>query len=185
MCFYPNSHFWSGLIYHFFILNLLIVFFNFWNFAGIFLKFDFCFLKISKLYFQSQFPILEVLFYNFFFIWGFLDDFIHHSGMVFLVPIFATRDGVAPLAINPNILGRLIRSFRHLEHLNPSIISYSIGRARMVQQLRRRNRTEEQNRTEYSWLRGCDYCWNISYQYLSISSYKFTNQNPLEANDVK
>ena len=53
---------------NFFILNLLIVFFNFWNFAGIFLKFDFCFLKISKLYFQSQFPILEVLFYNFFFI---------------------------------------------------------------------------------------------------------------------
>ena len=41
--------------------------------------------------------------------------------------------------------GTLIRSFRHLEHQNPSINSGDIGRARSVQQFQG-NRTEERRR---------------------------------------
>ena len=41
------------------------------------------------------------------------------------------------LANDPIMLGTLIRSFRHLEHQNPSIISGDISRARSVQQFRR------------------------------------------------
>ena len=62
------------------------------------------------------------------------DDFIHSSGIVLLVPFLATREVVAPLANDPIILGRWIWSLRHLECQKPSIISDSIGRARMVQQ---------------------------------------------------
>ena len=43
--------------------------------------------------------------------------------------------------------GTSIRSFRHLEHQNPSIISEDIGRARSVQQFRRNGGgTEEERR---------------------------------------
>ena len=38
---------------------------------------------------------------------------------------------MAPLANDPIMLGTSIRSFRHLEYQNPSIISEDIGRARM------------------------------------------------------
>ena len=65
------------------------------------------------------------------------DDFIHSSGIIFLVPILAAMAAAAPLANDPIMSGRSIRSFRHLNHQNPSIISDSIGRARMVQQFRR------------------------------------------------
>ena len=65
------------------------------------------------------------------------DDFIHSSGIIFLVPFLATREAVAPLANDPIMSGRSIWLFRHLERQNPSIISDSIGRARMVQQFRR------------------------------------------------
>ena len=41
-------------------------------------------------------------------------------------------EAVAPLANDPIMSGRSIQSFRHLEHQNPSIISDSIGRARMA-----------------------------------------------------
>ena len=50
-----------------------------------------------------------------------------------LVPILATRELVAPLASDPIMLGRSIRSFRDLEHQNPSIISDSIDSARCGQ----------------------------------------------------
>ena len=39
---------------------------------------------------------------------------------------------MAPLANDPIMSRRLIRSFRHLEYQNPSIISDSIGRVRMA-----------------------------------------------------
>ena len=53
---------------------------------------------------------------------------------------------MASLANDPIMLGRLIRSFRHLEHQNPSILSDYIGRARMVQQfLRSRIGLEEES----------------------------------------
>ena len=42
-----------------------------------------------------------------------------------LVTFLAIREAVLPLANYPIMLGRLIRSFRHLEHQNPSIISDS------------------------------------------------------------
>ena len=45
---------------------------------------------------------------------------------------------VIPGANAPIMSGRVIRSFRDLKHQNPSIISDSIGRARMVQQFRNR-----------------------------------------------
>merc|ERR1711867_60598 len=46
-----------------------------------------------------------------------------------LVQIFTTRGVVAPPTNNLIMSGTLIRSFRHLEHKNPSIISGDIGRA--------------------------------------------------------
>ena len=67
------------------------------------------------------------------------DDFINSSGIIFLVQFLATMEAVSPLANDPIMLGRLIRSFRHLQCQNPCIISDSIGRARMVQQFRRRS----------------------------------------------
>ena len=57
-----------------------------------------------------------------------------------LVQFFTTRGVVALPENNLIMLGTSIRSFRHLEHQNPSIISEDIGRARSVQQLRRRRR---------------------------------------------
>ena len=44
--------------------------------------------------------------------------------------------------------GTSTRSFRHLEHQNPSIISGDIGKARRVQQFQ--NETEERNGMERS-----------------------------------
>ena len=48
------------------------------------------------------------------------DDFIHSSGIIFLVALLATMEAVAPLVNDPIMLGRSIQSFRHLEHQNPS-----------------------------------------------------------------
>ena len=67
-----------------------------------------------------------------------------------LVQIFTTRGVVAPHANNFIMSGTSTRSFRHLEHQNPSIISGDIGRARSVQQFRRRNGGTERNGTERS-----------------------------------
>ena len=66
------------------------------------------------------------------------DDFIYSSGIILLVPFFATREAVALLVNNLIMSSTLKQSFRHLEHQNLSIISEDIGRARMVQQLQRR-----------------------------------------------
>ena len=55
------------------------------------------------------------------------DDFINSSGIIFLVPILANKETLAPLAPGPIIWGRSLRSFRHLECQNLSIISDSIG----------------------------------------------------------
>ena len=60
------------------------------------------------------------------------DDVIHGSGIIFLVPFLTTREAVAPLANDPIMSGRSIRSFRLLERQNPSNISDSIGRNRML-----------------------------------------------------
>ena len=54
---------------------------------------------------------------------------------------------MAPLANDPIMSGRLIRSFRHLELQYLSIISDSIGRVRMVQQFQR-NGTEQEEEEE-------------------------------------
>ena len=64
-------------------------------------------------------------------------------GIVFTIGISTFRclfykrfifEEVVPLSNDPIMSKRLIQSFRHLEHQNLSIISDSIGRARMVQQ---------------------------------------------------
>ena len=79
------------------------------------------------------------------------DDFIYSSGIIFLVPFLATMEAVALLANDLIMSGTSIRSFRHLEHQNPSIISEDIGRAKSVQQFRRRRKrgggTEERRNT--------------------------------------
>ena len=59
-----------------------------------------------------------------------------------LVQFFTTRGVVAPPENDLIMSGTLIRSFRHLEHQNPSIISEDIGRASGVQQFRRNGGTE-------------------------------------------
>ena len=74
------------------------------------------------------------------------DDFIYSSGIIFLVPFLASMEAVALLANDPNMLATFIQLFRHLEHQNPSIISDSLGRARMVQQFLRNRGTEEWRR---------------------------------------
>ena len=48
------------------------------------------------------------------------DDFIHSSGMIFLVPFLATREAVAPLANIPIMSDILIWLFRHLKYQNLS-----------------------------------------------------------------
>ena len=53
-----------------------------------------------------------------------------------IVPALATREAMTPLANDPTMLVRLIRSFRNLKHQNLSIISEPIATARMVQQFR-------------------------------------------------
>ena len=55
-------------------------------------------------------------------------------------------EAVAPLENDPIMSGRSIRSFRHLEHQNPSIISDSIGRARMA--AKNRKKSEEKKKKQ-------------------------------------
>ena len=68
------------------------------------------------------------------------------SGITFLVPFFTTIGVAAPLKNDPILSGRSIRSFRHLELKNPSIISDFRHRTRMVQQFRRRSRRRRRSR---------------------------------------
>ena len=75
---------------------------------------------------------------------SFLDDFIHNSGIIFLVPFLATKETLAPPENNLIMSGTSKQSFRHLEHQNPSIISEDIGRARSMQQFQRRRRSRSQ-----------------------------------------
>ena len=86
------------------------------------------------------------------------DDFIHSSGIFFLVPLLATMEAVAPLANDPIMSGRSIGSFRHLEHKNPSIILDSIVICRWLQEngkkVRRRRRRRRRRRKSYSYRRG-------------------------------
>ena len=55
------------------------------------------------------------------------DDFIHRSGIIFLVQFLATKKALALLANEPILSDRLIQSFRHFECHNQSLISDSIG----------------------------------------------------------
>ena len=49
-----------------------------------------------------------------------------------VVPFFATREAVAALANYPIMLGRLIQSFRHLKHQNPSTGDDFINSSRII-----------------------------------------------------
>ena len=89
------------------------------------------------------------------------DDFIYSSGIIFLVPFLATMEAVALLANDLILSATSIRSFRHLEHQNPSIISEDIGRARQRATIpeeeesdRRRSRRSRIGSEAYSCLRG-------------------------------
>ena len=53
--------------------------------------------------------------------------------MIFLVQFLTTRDAVVLLSNDPSISATLMRSFKQLEHQNPSIILEDIGRAMIVQ----------------------------------------------------
>ena len=89
-----------------------------------------------EIVFWIRFLLLGGLFHKTFLIWGFLDDFIQSSGIIFLVPFLATKVTLTPLANDP-IMKRLIQLFRQLEHQNPSIISDSICRNRMLRENRK------------------------------------------------
>ena len=65
-------------------------------------------------------------------------------------------EAVALLANDLIMSGTSIRLFRHLEHQIPFIFSEDIGRARMVQQFRRRRIGGGSEEEEYSYLRGKD-----------------------------
>ena len=77
-----------------------ICFWFFGTLGGLF-EFNFWFLKILKLYFKSKFQLLRGSVLWNFLIWGFLDGFIHSSGIIFLVPFLATKETLAPLANDP------------------------------------------------------------------------------------
>ena len=111
-------------------------------------------------------------------IWGFWDDFIHSSGIIFFAPFLATSEAVAPLSNDPIMSGKLRESFRHLEQQNLSIFSDSIGRARMVQQFQRRGWVENE---EYSCFRRCD-CKNrasMVQQFRRRSQIRLENEKSL------
>merc|ERR1712208_241133 len=81
-----------------------------------------------------------------------------------LVPNFTTRGVVAPPANNLIMSATLIRSFRHLECQNPSIISESIGipngSKKMGKKVRSHGGTKQRRNggTEsYSYRRGLQY----------------------------
>ena len=76
------------------------------------------------------------------------DDFIYSSGIICLVPFLATMEAVAPPENNLIMLGTSIRSFRHLEHQNLSIISEDIGRNRWLQK-KVRSRSRSRRRKSY------------------------------------
>ena len=83
------------------------------------------------------------------------DDFIYSSGIIFLVPFLATMEAVAPPENNLIMSGTSIRSFRHLEHQNLSIISEDIGRNRWLQKkVRSRRSRSRRSRKSYSYRRG-------------------------------
>ena len=90
------------------------------------------------------------------------DDLIYSIGIIFFSSFFGHQGGSGAHGNDPIILGTSIRSFRHLEHQNPSIISEDIGQAKIVQQfwsswIRGGGvRSEKEESKEYSWLRGCD-----------------------------
>ena len=54
------------------------------------------------------------------------DDFVESSWIFILVPFLATWEALAPLSNDHIMLGRLICSYRHLEHQNLSVIADSI-----------------------------------------------------------
>ena len=65
------------------------------------------------------------------------------------------RGVVVPPENNPIMSGTSIRSFKHLEHQNLSIISEDIDRNRMLQKkVRRRVRSKSRSRKSYSYRRG-------------------------------
>ena len=70
----------------------------------------------------------------------------------FFVLILATTKVLALLTRDPIILGRSIWSFWHLECLNPSIISDSIGIHRWLRKMSEEQ--EEQEQESYSYRRG-------------------------------
>ena len=53
------------------------------------------------------------------------DDFINSSRIIYLVPFLATKETLVPLANDPIMYKRLIRSFKHLECQNLSILLVS------------------------------------------------------------
>ena len=86
-----KSHFWGVcFIKKKYLRPLYICFWIFGTLGGLF-EFNFWLLKISKLCFESEFPILWSLFCKNLLILGFLDDFIHSRGIFFLVPFWPPR----------------------------------------------------------------------------------------------
>ena len=75
------------------------------------------------------------------------DDFIHKSGMIFLILFLATRELVAPLANDPIMSGRLIQTSRHLECKNYGLFQILFPEqdvATITAEEQRRNRGEAQ-----------------------------------------
>ena len=111
------------------------------------------------------------------------DDFIYSSGIIFLVPFLATMEAEALLANDLIMSDTSIRSFRRLEHQNPSIISEDIGRARSMQQFRRIGRSEEEDRRRRNTVVLEDriavffYCYCYYYSdFFDILTYNYTGR---------
>ena len=79
-----------------------------------------------------------------------MDNFIIGNGIIFLVPFFTAIGVAAPLKNDPILSGRSIRSFRHLELKNPSIISDFRHRTRMVQEFWSSSRRRSSRRSSSS-----------------------------------
>ena len=95
----------------------LYMFLIFWNFRGFFWVWFLVF-ENFEIVFWIRIPTFGGSVLWNFFIWGFLDDFIHSSGIFFIVPFLATKEKLAHLQM---ILSCRRDEFGRLDILNVKI----------------------------------------------------------------
>ena len=93
------------------------------------------------------------------------DDFIHSSGILFLVPFLATREVVALLANDPIMSGRSLRLFKHLECKNMCIILSFHRLRRMWPEIRNGTPVDQKG----TWVEQAEHGKNRKVEHTAIS----------------